>query len=317
MINRLYKKINEMHAITLSVLLCLLLALPAFASDIPARGYFIIEDNPVPLGPAQVLTPVASGKNAETGGGATLDYSNSSEGYVMAKASGGKFKIQITKQGGRTYTYDLNGNGNYETYPLTGGNGKYNIGIFKNVSGNQYAQALVTNIDVKLKSANLPFLYPNQFVNFNKNSKAVAKGVEVASGSSSQIDTVTRIYNFVITNLSYDTAKATSVQPGYVPNVDAVLAARKGICFDYAALMATMLRTQGIPTRLEVGYVSGGAYHAWISVFLNGVGWVNDVIYFDGKSWSLMDPTFASSGGGAAAARFIGDGKNYSVQYLY
>ena len=316
MINKLYKGISKMHAISLSALLCLLLVLPVFASGAPDAVYFIIEDSPVPLAAAQVLTPTASGKNTESGGGATLDYSNSSEGYVMAKGSGGKFKIQITKQGGRTYTYDLNGKGNYETYPLTGGNGRYSIGIFKQVSGNQYAQSLMTNVDVKLKSANLPFLYPNQFVNFNKNSKAVAKGVEVASGSSSQIDTVTRIYNYVISNLTYDTAKATSVQPGYVPNVDSVLAARKGICFDYASLMATMLRTQGIPTRLEVGYVSGGAYHAWISVYLNGVGWVNDAIYFDGKSWSLMDPTFAS-GGGTAAARFIGDGKNYSVQFLY
>ena len=64
----------------------------------------------------------------------------------------------------------------------------------------------------------------------------------------------------------------------------------KGICFDYASLMAALLRSQGIPTKLVVGY-SGDAYHAWISVYLDEIGWVDKIIEFDGKSWSLIDPT--------------------------
>ena len=50
---------------------------------------------------------------------------------------------------------------------------------------------------------------------------------------------------------------------GYLPDVDDVLASQTGICFDYAAVMASMLRCERIPTRLEVGYM-GDVYHAWM-----------------------------------------------------
>ena len=80
------------------------------------------------------------------------------------------------------------------------------------------------------------------------------KGAELSAGATDQITVVTDIYNYVINNLTYDTAKAQSVQSGYLPNVDVVLAQKKGICFDYAALMTAMLRSQDIPTKLVVGY---------------------------------------------------------------
>ena len=39
---------------------------------------------------------------------------------------------------------------------------------------------------------------------------------------------------------------------------------------------------------------------------------------FDGKTWQRMDPTFASSGKKSdAIMKYIGDGKNYTVKYLY
>jgi hypothetical protein len=89
-----------------------------------------------------------------------------------------------------------------------------------------------------------------------------------------------------------------------------------GICLDYAAVMASMLRSQNIPTRLEVGY-AGTAYHAWISTYIAEVGWVNGIISFDGKSWSLMDPTFAANSSQQTLKNFIGDGSNYSTKYIY
>lgn len=292
----------------------------AYSRAVSPVGLVTIEDQTVPLAAAtKVLTPEASGKSTKAEGGATLDYSNSSEGYVMVKASGsGKTKVQITKQGGKTYTYDLKADGSYTVFPLTSGDGNYTIGVFKQVSGNQYAQMLNTSISVKLRNQSLPFLYPNQLVNFTSKSTAVSKGEELAKGANDQLGIVQKVYDYVVNNLTYDTQKAKSVTPGYLPNVDSVLASKKGICFDYASLMASMLRSQGIPTKLEVGYVSGGLYHAWISVYINGVGWVDNVIYFDGKSWKMMDPTFASSGKQSPETiKFIGNGKNYSMQYMY
>ena len=115
----------------------------------------------------------------------------------------------------------------------------------------------------------------------------------------------------------YDKEKAATVKSGYLPVLDEVLKEKKGICFDYASLMTGMLRSQGVPCKLVVGY-AGTAYHAWISVWTEESGWVDGVIFFDGKAWQRMDPTFASSGKQSKAImEYIGDGSHYTAKYLY
>ena len=89
-----------------------------------------------------------------------------------------------------------------------------------------------------------------------------------------------------------------------------------GICLDYAAVMASMLRSQRIPTRLEVGYAQD-AYHAWISVYTADTGWLNGIIEFDGNVWTLVDPTFGANTDDKTLKKFIGDGSNYILQKMY
>ena len=286
-----------------------------------AETLAVIEDEAVPLyqkpAGSDVRTPVASGSVTYGNGRATIDASNTSNGYVMIKYTGGQshIKIQIAKS--TTYTYDLNARNTYEVFPFTEGNGTYSIKIFENVSGNQYAQVMSQNISVSLADEFAPFLTPNQYVNFSNGSAAVNKGAELAASAADEIGVVTNVYNYVINNITYDTAKAASVQSGYLPNVDQVLAQKTGICFDYAALMTAMLRSQDIPTKLVIGY-SGGLYHAWVNVYIDNIGWVDNFIYFDGHNWSLMDPTFASSGGQSESIKqYIGNGSNYQAKYTY
>ena len=163
----------------------------------------------------------------------------------------------------------------------------------------------------------LPFLYPNQYVDFKADSNAVKKGSELAEDTWTDLEVVQNIYNFVIKNISYDEEKAQNVSYAYLPNVDDTLASGTGICFDYAALMTAMLRSQDIPTKLVIGY-SGGLYHAWVNVYIDNVGWIDNFIYFDGHDWSLMDPTFASSGGQSESIKqYIGNGANYQAKYTY
>ena len=79
----------------------------------------------------------------------------------------------------------------------------------------------------------------------------------------------------------------------------------------------SMLRSQNIPTKLVVGY-TGSLYHAWINVYIEGQGWVDNIIYFDGHDWKLMDPTFASSGkGDPAIEEYIKNSSNYKAKYSY
>ncbi len=42
-----------------------------------------------------------------------------------------------------------------------------------------------------------------------------------------------------------------------------------------------------------------------------------NIIEFDGKSWSLMDPTLAAGNSRSSLKKYIGDGNNYTVKYSY
>ena len=82
-------------------------------------------------------------------------------------------------------------------------------------------------------------------------------------------------------------------------------------------LMTAMLRSQNVPAKLIVGY-TGSVYHAWINVWSEQEGWVEAKIYFDGKQWKLMDPTFASGGNSSESIlQYIGNGDNYKAKYQY
>ena len=261
-----------------------------------------------------ILTPSADGLETYSCDVATIDTSNKSQGYIEVIYTGNnpKVKLQLTGVDGVTYTYNLHGN--YEVFPLTSGNGNYNASIFENIEGTQYATVLSQDFSVSITNAFGPYLYPNQYVNFSENSKAIAKAKELAASACSDIDVVENVYNYIIDNFTYDYDKAANVESGYLPNVDEIFSTNCGICFDYAAVMATMLRSQNIPTRLEVGYM-GDVYHAWISTYIKDIGWINGIIEFDGDSWNLMDPTFASTS--SSPTDFITENSKYITKYVY
>lgn len=251
---------------------------------------------------------------------ATVDTSNLSEGYIMVKYTGKKdvrIKLQIIKKDGSTYTYNLNNQGEYETFPLVEGDGTYDIRIYENISGTKYATVLSQSLDLTLRNEFLPFLYPNQFVNYHKASAVSEKAAQLCKTKDTSLSKLDAIYDYVVNNLTYDYDKAKTVKSGYLPDVDAILDCKTGICFDYAAVMTAMLRSQDIPCKLVVGY-AGTIYHAWINVFIEGTGWIDHAIYFDGTSWKRMDPTFASSADSSdEILQYIGNGKNYSQKYVY
>lgn len=266
----------------------------------------------------KVLIPSADGVTVYQNDLASIDASNTSQGYVMVKYNGTneKVKLQITCPDQSCYTYLISDRGAYDTFPLTAGNGSYALQVLENVAGDTYTVSLAQSINVSIEDEFLPFLYPNQYVNFHTDSKAVSKGSDLAKDTYSDLDVVQNIYNYVIKNISYDTEKAQNVSYGYVPDIDDTLSSKKGICFDYAALMTSMLRSQNIPTKLEVGY-SGDAYHAWISTYIDDKGWVDDIIQFNGNTWQIMDPTLAATNDSAAVKKYVGDGSHYVVKYTY
>ena len=266
----------------------------------------------------RVLTPVKGGVDIIGSEDTEVDYTNASEGYIVVNYSGdsSRVKFQIAGSNQVTYTYNLPLNTD-TVIPLTSGSGTYELTSYVNIDGDQFAADFADTIDVSITNELGPYLYPNQYVNFTSDTAAVKKAAEVTADATCDLDAVSKVYDFVISTVTYDKEEAENVSTTYLPDVDEVMSTGKGICFDYASLMAAMLRSQGIPTRLEIGYAKD-AYHAWISVYTEDQGWIGGVIQFNGINWTLMDPTLASNSKDIKKIKdFIGDGSSYTVKYMY
>ena len=266
---------------------------------------------------AVVLQAEPSGEKQEKNGDAVIDYSHTEDGYIMARYSAQtdkRLKLRLTGPT-TTYTYNLPLN-QWTVFPLTDGSGSYQATLYMNTTGSKYAAVISAEFEAQLRSEFAPFLRPNQYVDYADAEVTVATAAELCAGLTHPLEKVAAVYDHVVSALEYDYEKATTVQSGYLPVLDEVLSQGKGICFDYAAVMTAMLRSQEVPCKLVVGY-AGDIYHAWISVWTEENGWVDGAIFFDGKTWKRMDPTFASSGQRSEEIMDFIENGNYTVKYLY
>lgn len=274
------------------------------------------DEEPPVYSPARVLTPEAPGKKTLGSSPLILDISNQDQGYLTAESDSddSRMNIQLTAPSGVVYSYFLEPD-EQTVLPFSEGSGEYLITCYQQIDGNQYAALYTETLTIKLQNEFLPFLYPNQYVDFSSKSEACKLAASLVKEDMTDIDILKTFYTYVTSHISYDYAKADSVEAGYLPDIDDTLSTGTGICFDYAALTTAMLRSQDIPCKLQIGY-SGDVKHAWIDVYIRGSGWVTKAVSFDGDTWKLMDPTFdANSDGDEAIQEYIGDESNYTVQF--
>jgi len=232
-----------------------------------------------------LLLPEASGEVVYEGAGVVIDASHTDQGYVMIRCEAGEKRLKArVATSAQTYYYDLPGGEGYSVYPLQMGDGAYTVRVMEQVEDDLYAIRYGVELTVQLADETVPFLYPNQYVWYDADTQTVQKARELAAGLSSQTQIASLFYDYVVEHMTYDTQKAKTVPKGYLPRVDEALETGTGICFDYAALLAVMLRTEGIPARIMIGNVTPeNLYHAWNSVFLEG-------------KWVWMDPTLDGTG---------------------
>lgn len=243
-----------------------------------------------------------------------VDLSCVSEGYFGVVAnSDARLKLQVFKDS-ETYTYDIE-QGTDQIFPLQCGDGTYTIKVMKNVGGSSYYELYVTTADVKLDDPLDPYLRPNAYADYSESSDCVKKAAEMAESSGSESDFVGKVYDYICQKVEYDYQEAKTVESGYVPDPDEVMETGKGICFDYASLAASMLRSQGIPTKIIFGYVApDNLYHAWNMFYTEEKGWTTVEFSVDPGDWTRVDLTFSANG---QNADFIGDGSNYQDVYQY
>jgi SH3-like domain-containing protein len=203
--------------------------------------------------------------------------------------TGKKLKVMVTL-GSKTSYYDLAARSDTQSFPLNLGTGTYKVSVLENISGTSYKYVVSQNVAVS-GSSNSAYLISTYEVNFNSSMAPVQKAKSLASGKSDS-DKVKAIYNWVINNVSYDYNKKPA--SGYVPDIVTTYNTKKGICYDFAALFAAMLRSQGVPTKMCKGYASGvSGYHAWNEVYVNGAWHTVDTSYDSQVKGSSM---YKSSG---------------------
>ena len=214
--------------------------------------------------------PESSGTVVETDGKLVIDASHMDQGYVMCRVDAPTdkgLKMRVTF-GGAVLDYDLDNTGEYVVIPLQLGSGNYDFALYQNVSGTKYSSEGKVTLMVQLSDENAPFLVTNQYVDYVRETNAVLKSDELAT----QSDVYQAICDFMTSEFQYDFARAQMIaktQQFLLPEIDECFDARAGVCQDLSAIMVCMLRVQGIPAKLIIGYADR-YYHAWTTAIVDG-----------------------------------------------
>lgn len=213
-----------------------------------------------------------------------LDTSHVKDGYIKVSyknSSDKKMKI-IVRKDNKAYNYDFYGKGEYENYPLQMGNGSYEITLFENIQGKEYYEVDSWEVEAKVDNIKSTYIISNKIVNWDKSTETINKAKLLTKNIKDDSKKVEFIYNYVVNEIKYDYSKLNTLGAAYVPNIDSVVKDGKGICYDFSSVMAGMLRSVGVPTKLVMGYSNNAkGYHAWNEVYIN-------------NKWMIIDATYDS-----------------------
>ncbi|NLC04048.1 MAG: transglutaminase domain-containing protein [Tissierellia bacterium] len=211
---------------------------------------------------------------------------NNSEISVGSSSYGNNMRIMVEK-GSEKYYYSLNNK--EENLPIQLGDGTYTVKILQNVSGNRYKVLNKSNITVKGSNNLDVYLTSAQPVYWQGMDSVTSLSDNLTKSLSTDTEKVNAVYQYIIQNIKYDSNKINTISTDYVPQLENIISSKSGICYDYAALFAGMLRHQGIPTKLVKGYKNDmKEYHAWNEVLINGKWVIIDTTY-DGALNSLKN----------------------------
>lgn len=196
--------------------------------------------------------------------------------------------IQVVKSGtSNPYKYFASGKTINVDVPMTLGNGTYKVGVYKNTTGNKYSPLSEETIKLNLSNDKAPFLSSSQLVDWNTKNAAIKQATKLTKSCKTDNDKIKEIYKYIVENFSYDfdKLKQLSSNSNYIPDIDKVYKAKKGICYDISSLMASMLRSQSVATKLVTGYptnsnLPANTYHAWNKAYDSAKG-----------SWLIIDAT--------------------------
>jgi transglutaminase-like putative cysteine protease len=190
-------------------------------------------------------------------------------------------RAKVLIQFGETrYQYNIRSGKSFVSFPLQMGNGTYQVAVFEQIEGTRFAQVATTTVDLKLDDSSKVFLTSIQIIDWGDKMNTVTLARELTRNKTTEAEKIEVIYQYMVQQFSYDFVKLKNLDYDYIPVIDDVLKNKLGICYDYSAVFASMLRSQGIRTKLMMGYTTNvREYHAWNEVFINGRWVVVDTTY--------------------------------------
>lgn len=206
-----------------------------------------------------------------------------------------RYKIMLQKDE-KKYYYDLISEA--VRLPLQMGEGTYTIAILKHEYGITYSYDYETTFDVK--SIKEEQLYLNSIVNidWNEENDSISFLEQLLENNMSDTLKVEMIHEYLAESLSYDSDKYSAIEGAYLPDIDDIFESKSGICYDFSSLLASLLRSEGIQTKLVMGYrADTSVYHAWNEVYLNDewqiIDLTLDIQYFQkGYMYELFKDAF-------------------------
>lgn len=133
--------------------------------------------------------------------------------------------------------------------------------------------------DQKLKIEVLQYQLPSQFINWNDEIKAFA--LTCLHPSIPLFEGVSKLSAKIFNEFKFKSGFTSVNTP-----IETVLKERKGVCQDFSHLAIACLRSVGLAARYVSGYIEtlppkgkpklqgSDASHAWISVYIPEMGWV-------------------------------------------
>ena len=202
--------------------------------------------------------------------------------------TGSKLKLQVIK-GDDRIVYNLFGDGRVEAFSLQYGSGEYTVRIMENIEDDQYFAVEAKTFTAEIDDTIEVYLNSIQNVDWNYDKLPIRDVPYIVYDSLDDpqdellYDFSEDLYFFVTDNIEYDDDKIYTIPYDYVPDIEETYIDKTGLCYDYAALYASMLRSIGVPAKLVKGYASSqpDVYHAWTEVYING-------------RWMILDPTMGS-----------------------
>lgn len=157
--------------------------------------------------------------------------------------------------------------------PLTAPYGFSQIDIQMAVTSAETVVAEIT-LDPELRQR---YLAPSRFIQSN-HPAIIEQATQLRSNTASEAQQVANIHQWVLNNLNYS---------GFKPQNQGALYALKekqGDCTEYSYLTTALLRANGFPARVTVGFAIAGQrtlrardLHNWVEVYLDG-------------AWQILDP---------------------------